>query len=305
LASEEKTGDAFEAALKRELQRAPLSDAADCPAPELLAAYYDRSLTRGQLARLDAHLTSCARCQSMMASIAHADDSDLAPDPARGIAWLVRLLAPVAVVGVVIAIMVGMRTREQHPPPEVIALAAPVVSSRLELAERAAAPFPAIAPQAPPPSKAPTAPGARGAATSQKAAPLAREAMAQKSALPLVAKSSTNQISSSDGSVGWRFGRGGTILRSSNSGPWVPMRSGVTTDLLAASAPSNAVCWIVGKSGTIVRTLDRGAHWQLVMPPTRDNFTAITATDSNNATLIAQNGTRYITHDGGVTWSSP
>jgi photosystem II stability/assembly factor-like uncharacterized protein len=83
------------------------------------------------------------------------------------------------------------------------------------------------------------------------------------------------------------------------------MSSGVTTDLLAASAPSNDICWMVGKSGTIVRTLDSGAHWQLVRPPSHDNFTAIAATDSNNATVIAANGQRFITHDGGVTWSSP
>jgi photosystem II stability/assembly factor-like uncharacterized protein len=83
------------------------------------------------------------------------------------------------------------------------------------------------------------------------------------------------------------------------------MRSGVTTDLLAASAPSNDVCWVVGKSGTIVRTLDSGAHWQLVRPPARDNFAAITATDSNNATVVSSNGQRFATHDGGVTWSSP
>ena len=62
---------------------------------------------------------------------------------------------------------------------------------------------------------------------------------------------------------------------------------------------------MVGKSGTIVRTLDGGAQWQIVKPPSLDNFTAITATDSNNATVITADGQRYVTRDGGVTWSSP
>jgi len=115
----------------------------------------------------------------------------------------------------------------------------------------------------------------------------------------------TNQISSPDGSVAWQYGIGGAIMRSMNSGPWLAQSSGVTTDLLAASAPSNDVCWMVGKSGTIVRTLDSGAHWQLVRPPSRDNFTAITATDSNNASVVAADGERFTTDDGGVTWSSP
>ncbi len=356
MAGEKKSADAFESALKRELQSARLSNAADCPAPETIAAYYDRSLSRSERAGVDSHLTSCARCQSMMASIARADDADRArmqPGPARGFFWITRLLAPVAVVGVVIAIAIGMRTREQHAP-EVIALASPAVSSKLELAERAAAPLPPIAPQAQPALQAASAPQAVGVAKSRKAERLAREENTQKkSELPLVAKStlsrtesfsaatqpgnapavaapamaasgtamgaavsgaptmmaakalSPNQISSPDGSVAWQFGIGGAILRSSNSGPWLAQPSGVTTDLLAASAPSNDVCWMVGKSGAIVRTLDSGAHWRLVKAPSMDNFTAVSATDSNNATVIAANGQRFTTHDGGVTWSSP
>ena len=114
-----------------------------------------------------------------------------------------------------------------------------------------------------------------------------------------------NQVSSPDGSVAWQFGEGGAIMRSANSGAWLAMSSGVTTDLLAASAPSNDVCWMAGKSGAIVRTLDSGAHWGLLKPPLRDDFTAISATDSNNAIVIAANGQRFTTLDGGVTWSSP
>jgi len=356
LASEKKSADVFEAALKRELQSAPLSNAADCPAPATIAAYYDRSLSRGERAGVDLHLVSCARCQSMMASIARADDADrslMQPEPARGFFWITRLLAPVAVVGVVIAIAIGMRARERRAP-EVIALASPIVSPKLELAERAAPPPFEIASKAPAAPQAASAPQAVGVVKSQKAARLAREEKAQKkSAPPLVAKSalsrtesfsatvqaqsapaaaasamaapgaamgaavsgattmmaakapSTNQISSPDGSVAWQFGVGGAILRSSNSGPWLAQPSGVTTDLLAGSAPSSDVCWMVGKSGTIVRTLDNGAHWRLVKAPSLDDYTRISATDSNNATVAAANGQSFTTHDGGVTWSSP
>ncbi len=57
MASEKKSADAFEAALKRELRARATSNAADCPAPEVLAAYYDRSLSRTERARVDAHLS--------------------------------------------------------------------------------------------------------------------------------------------------------------------------------------------------------------------------------------------------------
>ena len=62
--------------------------------------------------------------------------------------------------------------------------------------------------------------------------------------------------------------------------------------------------WIVGKSGTIMRTLDRGAHWQFVTPPLHTDFTGVSATDSNNASVVALDRHSYVTHDGGVTWSS-
>ena len=412
MANERKSADVFEAALKRELQNASSSNAGDCPAPEILAAYYDRLLSRSERGRVDSHLTSCARCQSMMASIARADDSDpsLALE-ARGISWITRLLAPVAVVGVVIAIAIGVRTREQRAP-EVIALTSPAGSYKPELAERAPAPPPEVAPEAPqkptisnPPAapngespaaripkrqlhhaekpaansspmrleesvasaqprnaraevanetrpRAPVAasapaavaesPNSEEAAVSGVAKERARLLSASKSAaVPAQAPSNvrvqgsgsvaamteassaasnaaglstfetsvtaapTNQISSPDGSVLWRFGNDGAIFRSGNSSPWLAMHSGVTADLLAASAPSNDVCWMTGKSGTIVRTLDGGAHWQTLKPPSRDDFTTIGANDSNNATVIAANGKRFITHDGGVSWSSP
>jgi hypothetical protein len=368
----------------------------------------------------------------MMAAIARADDAEPSPpqpESSRALFWITRLLAPVAMVGIVIAIAISTRTREQRAP-EVIALASPAVSDKLELAQRAAAPPPEAASQAQMAPQAPSAPPPVGVAEPRTAgaaahhhnkaaeqfasspldiskqarslsaatqpqntptevsravrtrtgaadyagsppavklptaaaaleplpgaAPSARaEVSLEKSSPPSVERSSsmpaassnapaqaqtaqaqeayemrapsaamgspvsggattmmakapeTNQIASPDGSVAWQFGKGGAIWRSGNSSPWLTLRSGVTTDLLAASAPSNDVCWMVGKSGTIVRTLDGGARWQLIKPPSHDNFSAVSATDSNNATVTAANGQRFVTHDGGVTWSSP
>jgi hypothetical protein len=354
LANGNKSNDPFEAALKREFQSARASDTADCPAPDVIAAYYDRSLSRSERTRVDTHLAACVRCQSMMAAIARADDSEgsLSPrEPARGFFWITRLLAPLAVVGVVIAIVIGVRTRE-HQAPEVIALASPAVKSNDELEQRAAAPPPALeAPQAPP--QASNAPGAvaadamtrkkeltiRGLAAEEKmaspeaslsnsmvasdaAAPAQPAARTQSKAafamraegagsaisgaVPLMAKAAhAIQVHSHDRSVAWQIGPSGTIMQSMNSGPWSAQRSGVTTDLLAGSAPSNDVCWIVGKSGTVLRTLDGGANWRAAHAPTPQDLTAVNASDSNNASAVAADGSSFTTRDGGVTWSAP
>ena len=120
----------------------------------------------------------------------------------------------------------------------------------------------------------------------------------------MMTSNSAKQVVSPDAKVAWQFGSNGEISRFTSPGVWVRQRSGVTTDLLAGSAPSRDVCWIVGKSGTIVRTLDGGVHWLLVTPPSRDNFTAIVAADSNNATVTTMSGRRDVTRDGGVTWSA-
>ena len=321
MADEKKSAAAFEMALKREFQDAPTAKLADCPAPEVLAAYYDRTLSRSERGGVDSHLMACARCQSMMAAIARADDSQNWPAPERSRSiWITRLLAPVAMLGVVIALAIGMRTRE-HPAPEVVALtspaAAPEIAGQAQLMSNAPA-APSMARlhseggrredkaqlSVPPHSMGAASPPQNAAA---RALAVPEGAVGAASTAMLMAKASPhlNQMSSPDGSVQWQFGNGGAILRSTDSHPPLATPSGVTTDLLAGAAPSNDVCWMVGKSGTIVRTLDSGAHWQIITPPAHENFAAVAATDSNNATVVAANGQRFTTHDGGVTWSSP
>ena len=108
------------------------------------------------------------------------------------------------------------------------------------------------------------------------------------------------------GKVRWRLLSGGGIERSSDSGvTWLPQDSGVNVELIAGSAPSNAVCWIIGRAGTILKTIDGGSHWSKVAWPNPEEINGIQGMDGMHA--IVYDGTagipgRFTTNDGGVTW---
>ncbi len=92
------------------------------------------------------------------------------------------------------------------------------------------------------------------------------------------------------------------ILRRDSDGSTHPQQSGASTDLIAGAAPSATACWIVGRSGTIVRTTDGGEHWTLILAPTTDNLTGVTASDANDATITTAGGRSFGTSDGGASW---
>jgi hypothetical protein len=107
------------------------------------------------------------------------------------------------------------------------------------------------------------------------------------------------------GTVLWRLRAGGKIERSADRGiTWLQQNSGVKLELLAGSAPSDAVCWLVGPAGTILRTTDGGGHWSKVVSPLTGDIGGIRAEDALHATIFgAGNNARFITSDGGATWT--
>ena len=94
---------------------APGLDVDPCPDPEILAAYFERSLDADETARYELHFSRCARCREMLAAMVHAGEPAGAAGEKRARssstawAWDWRWLAPVAAALVLAAIVVVRR----------------------------------------------------------------------------------------------------------------------------------------------------------------------------------------------------
>jgi Photosynthesis system II assembly factor YCF48 len=112
------------------------------------------------------------------------------------------------------------------------------------------------------------------------------------------------------GSSEWSIGENGRIDKSTDSGgTWQHQQSGVTSQLLAGSAPNDLVCWVVGRDAVILRTVDGGKSWTKVPDPqslngSKPDWTGVFATDAQHARISSVDGKSYSTTDGGQTWTA-
>jgi hypothetical protein len=179
------------------------------------------------------------------------------------------------------------------------------------------APPPVSVPAAPPPAgvtgAAETVAVTREAANAKKQtaedakSPAVGGAVSQFERAPslrLAAAINQNQVAAHGGRTLWRFGASGMIEHSTDAGlVWKKQSSGVTTELLAGSAPSEEICWVVGRGGTILRTTDGGAHWIALKFLSADDLDRVVATDARKATVTsAATHNTFETADGGATW---
>ena len=114
------------------------------------------------------------------------------------------------------------------------------------------------------------------------------------------------------GSILWRAGKGGVIERSTDAGKtWASQASPSQQDWLAGAAVSDTTGWVAGRRGAIARTID-GEHWESISPPAQaaekdaqlPDWTGITARDAQSATITANDGRKFATADGGMTWQA-
>jgi hypothetical protein len=94
------------AELLRRSLASPSGAADDCPGPETLAAYFERSLDASEIASYERHLSECGRCREELAAMVRAGEPVAAePERTSGSSWLWgwRRLAPALAVFVIMA----------------------------------------------------------------------------------------------------------------------------------------------------------------------------------------------------------
>jgi len=105
-----------------------------------------------------------------------------------------------------------------------------------------------------------------------------------------------------DAGVQYRIPGAGLVERSSDGGAtWQGQYVKSSAEILAGAAPSENVCWLVGRGGVILLTTD-GQKWKKIPPPAALDFVGVTAADAFSAILIAADGRKFSTEDGGRTW---
>jgi Photosynthesis system II assembly factor YCF48 len=278
------------------LLRQSLRDLDDvCPGPDILAAYFERSLDVQESARYELHLSQCARCREQLVVLGRASvtaASDAQPQQSSSWAWLWdwRRLAPIAAGLIVVAIWMARRpiSRPASEPPQLVAMSqspnTPTASSELQASPSAAAGTPNLTRE----KQTPKSPSGQTDALERKKnqqgdfsleANLARSAASGQTAPPAAApsKSDSNALRTSAGQM--------TV--SSDAGAAMGLEPpAVETKSRQPSAAARAVTQALA-----VQALDRRSVTETIATP-----------DPQVLWRIAQDGFIELSQDGGISW---
>ncbi|MFZ1971322.1 MAG: hypothetical protein WAU89_00660 [Candidatus Acidiferrales bacterium] len=143
----------------------------DCPAPEILAAYFDRALDAQETARYDLHFSQCSHCREQLAAMARASGGTSGDKKSTSMwnwlhapAWLM----PAAAAFALLVVIAGITLHKQH---------ATQIANEVAMAR----PEPALPPS--PENRAPAASSPAGAEAGLPAPP-SRVSKSQKLQIP-------------------------------------------------------------------------------------------------------------------------
>lgn len=330
----------LEDALKHEIKVQPVGPAAAaCLDAETLAAWEDDALDATTVLKLESHVSTCARCQALVATSLRglpAPSTDApshlrtdAPAP-RTLAWW-KWLAPLA--GAAAAITIWMVVPEQRevsvaPPQAPAAEQAVKAEPAAPMAPRSNAPQESPETASNAESAKQRAPEQLRADTSRAkerpqadAAPPAalQESVTVTSASPVVAPPppasapavagfQRNQsaiapleIVSPDPARRWRILPGSVEVTDDGGATWSLIRVASEERITAGASPAPDVCWLVSDRGQVLLSVGGGRFADVSMRNGGD-LRSIVATDSQSATVTNAAGQSFRTTDGGRTW---
>jgi len=268
----------------------------NCLDAETLAAWMDGGLTGAALADVQAHVAGCERCQMLLGAMgqtrAALPASERVRVSRRWLAWAVPLTA--AATAVVIWVAIPEQKQAPAPatrvPPASISEAVPIPQQKSETPQA-----PAARPTAPPPAAAPE----KTDSFAQQSAGALADSTAPAAPSPPRPALRAEQREANAGEVQQRAA---AIARDAVAlcGPAPPPAN--AGQLTASSAPSADVCWVAGRGGLVMRSVD-GRTWQRLDFPETTDLTGVTATDAGNAIITDAGGRTFATTDGGLTWT--
>ncbi len=293
----------LEQALKHELRAADLAVTDACLDAETLGAWADDGLDAAGMVAAEAHVSTCARCQAMVAAFARgAAPTTAAPvAPAASVApaalawwkWLTPLAAGAA------AVTIWMVVPEQQQ----VAVAPPPMTAE---ADRAPAQAPAADPPPPPSAQSPAPARARQAPSGNRAAEAredrqqlrdeAKEEAKQEKATTLAEAAPSPRETAAAAPAAPTPQAPAALPRSAAQDTGAALLRSAFTPLEVIS-PDPSRRWRVA-NGAIERSEDGGASWTPIRASTGDTITAGTSPSRSICWLVGTNGLVLITADG-------
>lgn len=327
----------LELALKHELRAAGTPDRDGCVDAETLGAWADGGLDAAQMASVELHVGTCARCQAIVGATARSAPIAPGAEAPGALSLWKWWLAPIAAGAAAVTLWMVVPQEPMQAPPA----PAPAVATEMDAPIQSQARANEAKQVAPPAADADNslrdasrergnaAPPAREDRQERNAAVLGRKqenavadqlaagavappppaalpapaapaALAESILLKRFEASAPLEVSSPDQRRRWRA-IAGRIERSEDAGAsWIAVPA-MGESITGGTAPSGSTCWLIGANGLVLVSSD-GITFARVPIPERVSLAAITATDARTATVTTSDGRRFSTDDAGRTW---
>jgi hypothetical protein len=297
---------AIDRLLSRPVRTGEIPDASpECLDAETLAAWVDGSLAASETAAAEGHTSSCARCQTMLASLVRTMPAPPIAQPWWRRRWAMAGLVPLTAGAVALAIWVrtpepartSVAPAQEAFSPSVSSVPPPLADERREQVPSEPASHDAAA--RPRPSSPPALnrvdvpqPGAKDALKQSDA--VSEDQEKKNEALQKADAAPTDTLAAA-------APRREVAGRAASVNEAAPARAQFRANAAEIAAPDGSSRWRLGAAGSIQRSVDGGATWAPLASGTTHDLVAGSAPTSAVCWIVGRVGTVLLTIDG-RTW---